>query len=276
MVFTNDDVEVRYLTRALMGTLNKKGTLSSRSVITASNGVTLWFHNDDDGGFGGFYAYQGTTQYAYQVSGGDNAQIISAPIQDVVDAIPDVNVNKIVGWQEGSTVVWYIGNTTMPYGVVNHVSMNLKSGGWSTWYMPYTTVVASRYMNSTTSVKNSYIANDSGKILLRSGYGDEGAAIQGFLESKFLSGKDPFVYYQFNKMNIKGTQFAGSKVIAWGSADSEPVETDLQQNYASLDIFDAKIDVSGSAVKVRVPFDDVSRQILKGYRIDHNVSGAVT
>ena len=275
-VFTNDDIEVRYLTRALMGTLNKKGTLSSRSVLTASNGVTFWFHNDDDGGFGGFYAYQGTTQYAYQVSGGDNAQIISAPIQDVVDAIPDVNVSSIVGWQEGSTVVWYIGNTVMPYGTVNYVSMNLKTGGWSTWYMPYATTAACRYMNSTTSVKNAYIATNTGKVLLRYGYGDEGAGIEGFVESKYLSGKDPFGYYQFNKVNIKGVQFAGSKITAWGSADTNPDESDIEQNYASLDIFDAKLSVSGSAIKIRLSFDDTSRQIIKGYRIDHNISGAIT
>jgi len=272
MAFTNIDVEIRYFTRARLGVLTGVGTLSHRSIIT-KQGTTYWSHPDKDAGFAGIYAYNGT--------GADEAKLVSSPIQDVFDAMTDTQWDNIVAWEEGSSLVFYLGgDVSMDYGTVNAVSLNLKNNGWSTHYYPYTILCAGTFLNSTSLTTESYIGDDAATTYSRTGTRDEKQAggayfdIESFWESHSIYDReDPFQYNHFDTISVKGDAMGNTNIISQGSQDTEPFESPLKQTYQAEDIWDAPLDANGSAVTVKQTMNGRTGQSVKGYRISYTKSG---
>ncbi len=265
MAFTNQDVDIRYFTRAKLGILTDCGTLSHRSIIT-KKGTTYWHHHDTDKGFAGIYAYNGT--------GEDTAQLISTPIQDVFDAMTDAQADDIVAWEEGSTLVWYLGgDVSMDYGLVNTVALNLKNNGWSTWYFPFIITAASTFLNSTTLTELSYVGTSTSAVLSRVGRQDNGVDIESFIESRPLPTEDPFAHNQFDSVMVKGTQMGSSVAQYKSNRDDKFEEANLVPYYSGSDMFDARLGASGNNLILRIGLNDQVGQSIVGYRVEVNQSG---
>jgi hypothetical protein len=272
MAFTNKDVEIRYFTRARLGILPNCGTLSHRSIIT-KKGTTFWSHPDKDKGFAGIMSYTGT--------GADEAQIVSTPVQDVFDTMTDSQWDDIVAWEEGSSIIWYLGgDITMPYGTVNAVSLNLKNNGWSTWYLPYTIKCAGTFMNSTTLTTQSYIVDSAATTYSRTGTRDEEQAggtytdIESFIQSYPLSDPaDPFQYNNFGKLQVMGDVFGSTTAFTKGSRDTQFFESQLEQNPNDPSIFETPIDAKGTSVEIKLALKDTAVQSIQGYSIEYEKEG---
>lgn len=265
MAFTNEDVEIRYFTRALLGTLRDVGTLSPRSIVTA-RGTTFWFHHDEIDGLRGIYGYDGT--------GADTAQQVSSPVQDVFDAMPETYIDNVVGWKEGSSIIWYLGGdiTTLDYGTVNCVCLNIKTKGWSTWYLPYTIVAAHTYLNSSTGVRTSYFGASDGAVYSRLGVKDGSTDIEAFIMPFPLSGPDTFGYYQWQDINIKGSQFGSTRAIFRTDTEDKWHEEGLRESFKSKNIFEAKLGGSGSAIELKLGLNDQVGQLIKSYKVGYQTS----
>lgn len=265
MAFTNEDIEIRYFTRALLGTLRDVGTLSPRSVVTA-RGTTFWFHHDEVDGFRGIYGYDG--------AGADTAQQVSSPVQDVFDAMPESYIDNVVGWKEGSSIVWYLGGdiTTLDYGTVNCVCLNIKTKGWSTWYLPYTILAAHVFLNNSTGVRTSYFGVSDGGVYSRLGRKDGSADIEAFLMPFPLSGPDTFAYYQFQDLNVKGSQFGSTRVIFRTDTEDKWNEEGLRESFKSKSIYEGKLGGSGSAIEMKLGLNDQVGQLIKSYKVGYQTS----
>ena len=274
MAFTNIDVEIRYFTRARLGILTNVGTLSSRSIIT-KRGTTFWSHPGVNKGFAGIYAYSGT--------GSDEAQLVSTPIQDVFDAMTDTQWDKMVAWEEGSSLVWYLGgDVIMDYGVVNTVALNLKNNGWSTWNLPYTIKVAGTFLNSTTLATDSHIGDDEATIYRRDGTKDEKQAggshfsIESFLQSFPLTApENPFQYNKFNRISVKGNNFGSLTAMMKVSKISKPFSLPLKESFYDPSVHESKIDAKGNSIDVKLSLNDEAVQSIKGYNIEYEQEGGV-
>lgn len=75
----------------------KVGTRSQESIVEGKSGV--YFHNDN-----GIYRYSGSP-YATE---------ISRPINDFIKAIPYSKYSSIVGWKDGDSLYWSVGDLTIP------------------------------------------------------------------------------------------------------------------------------------------------------------------
>lgn len=265
MVFTNDDVEIRYYNRARLGQLTGVGTLSKRSILTVLN-KTYWFHHDAVEGFAGIMEYSGT--------GEDSASLVSTPLQDVFDAMPDDQNDQVVAWVEGASIVWYLGgDVEMPYGTVNCVVLNLKNSGWSVWYLPYAVLAATRFLNGSSLERRSYVGDAAATVRGRYGTSDDGEAIHSFLQ-KTLTADDPFLGLLYRSLAVKGDGLVGVTVSFWTNKEDHPETRGLEPHPSGKNIVTAKLDKAGSDLTIRISSNDDVVDSIRGYRVKFDLNDA--
>lgn len=153
--------------------LIKVGTRSNESVVEGARG--LYFHHDS-----GFYRYTG----AYP-------EKISAPIQDIVEAIPFSQFGTIEGWNDDNHIYWSVGDLSVSESketttIKNAVLRYTESDDVWTVYS-YASDVRAGIMYTRGTTRSRLVGLDNGVVATQnSGTTDLGEPIQFRVRTKWL------------------------------------------------------------------------------------------
>lgn len=196
-------MSIWYYTGSLLKQIkDAPGTSSSRSIIS-KGGFTYYFHGSDPY-ISGIYRTDSTG--SVKVSRGLDPYILGMSVS---------NYSSVVGWEEGESLRWYIGDlTNTNYGISMSnavISLHLPTGAWDV--SPIADVIKAATTWRVSNQKDTYLGTNDDQVLkMASGNSHNGTPITLNVETKIYYPSGTEKIDQFKHLQIIGRQTRGLKV----------------------------------------------------------------